>query len=68
MAGQVNETEDRVYLDYSTPARELYDLGTDPFQLENVAEERLGERATLAARLEALRGCSGDGCRAAEGG
>lgn len=33
---------------------ELYDLRSDPFELEN-----LGEDATLAARLEALRDCAG---------
>ena len=48
-------------------SRELYGLQADPYELENVyksADPSLVE--DLEARLEALRSCSGDGCREAE--
>jgi N-acetylglucosamine-6-sulfatase len=49
----------------SAGAVELYDLEKDPFELQsqhaNPAYAPL--RAQLAARLDALRDCAGDGCR-----
>jgi len=50
--------------------RELYDLGDDPYQLQNLAGEAAyaplaGE---LSQRLERLRTCAGEECRAAEDG
>jgi N-acetylglucosamine-6-sulfatase len=56
-----------VYVEYPTDEQELYDLQTDPYQLENLtgsAELRLV--AELAARLEELAACSGEECRAIE--
>jgi len=54
-----------VYVEYETGESELYDLKTDPQQLDNraAAPELAGRRAALAARLEKLRGCSGESCR-----
>ena len=55
------------YVEHENGEKELYDLANDPYELENVyetAESALVE--DLQARLEALRDCSGDGCREAE--
>jgi N-acetylglucosamine-6-sulfatase len=55
------------YVEYGNGETELYELTNDPYELENVyesADPALVE--DLKARLEALRGCSGDGCREAE--
>ena len=57
------------YVEYENGETELYDLTNDPYELENVyetADPALVE--DLKARLEALRDCSGDGCREAEDG
>lgn len=61
-------TEDRLYVEYETGERELYDLEADPYQLQNIAGSEAGpdEEAALAARLDALRDCAGESCRAAE--
>jgi hypothetical protein len=50
-----------------TGERELYDLSTDPYQLQS--KPRAGNEqlySTLQTRLNALRACSGEGCRSAE--
>jgi arylsulfatase A-like enzyme len=55
------------YVEHENGEKELYDLANDPYELENVyesADPALVE--DLKARLEALRGCSGDRCREAE--
>ncbi len=60
-------TETHKYVEYGNGETELYDLTNDPYELENVyetADPTLAE--DLKARLEVLRGCSGDGCREAE--
>ena len=60
-------TADHLYVEYETGERELYDLREDPYQLNNLyegADPELLRR--LQERLEALRGCSGAGCRTAE--
>jgi hypothetical protein len=59
--------EDKAYLEYENDERELYDLGADPYQLENVypgAEPTRKEG--LATRLAALKGCAAETCRTAE--
>lgn len=61
-------TAHRLYPEYATGERELYDLATDPWQLANLAGTDQPEEADLAARLGALRGCAGDRCRAVEDG
>jgi arylsulfatase A-like enzyme len=66
---------DRLYVEYASGERELYDLKNDPSMLENqlradrppdpaVAEEAAG----LSRRLAQLKACAGASCRAAEDG
>lgn len=60
-------TQEHKYVEYESGERELYDLEADPYELENLhgsAGPALEER--LEARLAALRGCAGEGCRTAE--
>jgi N-acetylglucosamine-6-sulfatase len=60
-------TKDYKYVEHENGEKELYNLKKDPYELENVyetADSALVE--DLKARLEALRDCSGDGCREAE--
>ncbi len=55
------------YIEYVTGDRELYDLVTDPYEMESLhdsADPGLAEG--LKARLEALANCSGESCREAE--
>jgi len=60
---------DRVYVEYPrTGERELYDLRTDPLQLENLAglpahDEEIAELHTW---LEAMLSCGGQACRDVE--
>jgi N-acetylglucosamine-6-sulfatase len=55
------------YVEYDNGEAELYDLANDPYELENVyesADPSLLE--DLKAQLDALKGCSEEGCREAE--
>ena len=64
---QAVRTETHKYVEYNNGETELYDLEADPYELDNIyesADPALLE--DLKARLEALRNCSGDGCRQAE--
>jgi arylsulfatase A-like enzyme len=57
------------YVEHATGEKELYDLRQDPRQLRSVHES--ADRALLedlGRRLESLRDCAGEGCRAAERG
>ncbi len=57
------------YVEYANGARELYDLSSNPYEVNNLhesADPALVER--LKARLEALKNCAGESCRAAEDG
>jgi arylsulfatase A-like enzyme len=58
--------EDGVYIEHDPSVRERYDLAADPYQLENLAGADPELDAALAARVDALRSCSGDTCRTAE--
>ncbi len=58
-------TETHKYVEYDNGEKELYDLTTDPYELDNAydgADPSLVE--DLEGRLEELRGCAG--CREAE--
>jgi arylsulfatase A-like enzyme len=66
-AFQAVRTETHKYVEHENGEKELYDLANDPYELENVYETAGPSLIEdLKARLEALRDCSGDGCRAAE--
>ncbi|MFI9596644.1 sulfatase [Nonomuraea sp. NPDC052265] len=64
---QALRTDRYTYVRYDTGERQLYDLTADPYQLDNLAATAdpallLG----LDARLQAMRACSGAGCREAD--
>lgn len=58
-----------IYVEYTggpnNGFKEMYDLQTDPFELQNVASypSYAAVRSALAARLANVRSCSGDACR-----
>jgi N-acetylglucosamine-6-sulfatase len=55
------------YVEYKNGEKELYDLETDPYELESLhksADPSLIE--DLKTKLDALRSCSEEGCREAE--
>jgi N-acetylglucosamine-6-sulfatase len=54
-------TPDSMFAQYADGERELYDLRTDPFEMQNIAgtPEAAGLQRKLAARLRVLRRCSG---------
>jgi N-acetylglucosamine-6-sulfatase len=55
------------YIEYTRGPRELYDLSTDPYELTNLYDATAPPKG-LSARLEALKRCAGNACRAAENG
>jgi arylsulfatase A-like enzyme len=58
----------KTYVEYGTGERELYDLGEDPYQLENLlGAEADASSGSYAAELDSLKGCSAEDCRTAEG-
>src|SRR5215217_771551 len=62
-------TQTHIFTEYATGEYELYDLVLDPDQLQS--KRRTGNEqlySTLQTRLNALRACSGEGCRSAEWG
>ncbi len=60
-------TQRYLYVEYEAGARELYDLKKDPYELRNLYDSADQDLiAWLDSRLDALRDCAGDGCRAAE--
>lgn len=56
--------KNNVFVEYSTGDTEYYDLARDPYQLENRPEDA---PRGIEGDLEALKSCSGDTCREAEG-
>jgi arylsulfatase A-like enzyme len=61
-------TKDHMFTEYDTGEYELYDLGADPYQERSITQANAPQLySTLQSRLNALRACSGDGCRSAEG-
>ncbi|GGS99214.1 sulfatase [Nonomuraea spiralis] len=66
-AYQALRTERYTYVKYDTGERQLYDLTVDPYQLDNLAATAAPALLLgLDARLEAMRACSGGGCREAD--
>ncbi len=63
----IRTSDGRKYVEYSGGFRELYDLKTDPYELLN-SYDATSPPVGLARRLEALKGCAGATCRAAEDG
>jgi N-acetylglucosamine-6-sulfatase len=63
----IRTSDGRKYVEYSGGFRELYDLKTDPYELLN-SYDATSPPADLVTRLEALKGCAGATCRAAEDG
>lgn len=64
---QAIRTQDYTYVEYETGTKELYDIKQDPHQLKNLAstaDPTLLKR--LAERLNKLRTCEADSCRAIE--
>jgi hypothetical protein len=56
-----------MYVKYETAEQELYDLDTDPYQMESITQADNPQLySTLQAQLDALRACSGATCRAHE--
>jgi len=57
------------YIEYAGGFRELYDLNpnTDPYELSN-SYSATNKPTRLAARLQSLKVCAGNACRAAENG
>jgi N-acetylglucosamine-6-sulfatase len=61
----IRTSDDRKYIEYGSGFKELYDLKTDPYELNNSYNAN-SSPADLASRLQSLKGCAGDACRAAE--
>jgi arylsulfatase A-like enzyme len=62
-------TREHLYVEYSTGEKELYDLRSDPYQLQNIAARaEAGLLSRLSAMLATLSDCAGDGCVRAEDG
>ena len=55
----------RKYVEHDDGFRELYDLRTGPYEGQNLYD-RSAPPTGLAKRLQALKGCAGPTCRAAE--
>jgi N-acetylglucosamine-6-sulfatase len=57
-------TERYMYAEYNTGERELYDLTSDPFELQSRYDDSAYAlvQAQLAARLQDLRDCAGSSC------
>jgi arylsulfatase A-like enzyme len=63
----IRTSDDRKYIEYGGAFKELYNLKTDPYELNNSYAANSAP-ADLATRLQALKGCDGAKCRTAEDG
>ncbi len=63
----IRTSSGRKYIEYALGSRELYDLNSDPYELTNLYDAATPPEG-LSTRLEALKRCAGDECRAAENG
>jgi hypothetical protein len=67
----VRTESDEVYVEWEgadAPAREYYDLKTDPYQLESAAGEHPLRESQLSTFTATFKNCSGASCREADGG
>jgi arylsulfatase A-like enzyme len=65
--GIITASPDYVYVEYSTGEKELYNMSTDPHQLNNVAEKVPRSLITaLSSRAETLNSCGGSACRTSD--
>jgi N-acetylglucosamine-6-sulfatase len=68
-AYQAVRTKQYIYVEYVSGERELYNLNTDPYQLNNVyATSDPALVTSLKSQLDVLRNCVGSRCLSAEGG
>ncbi|HEY4277780.1 MAG TPA: sulfatase [Conexibacter sp.] len=59
-------TRDYLYVEYADGEREYYDVRTDPYELDNLADELpTSDLIELEDQLQAIRSCYGIGCRLA---
>lgn len=59
----------RLYVEYTSGEKELYDLDTDRDQVGNYADEASeAELQDLSGRLQALKSCQSDSCRTVDSG
>jgi len=66
---KILRTEEHLYVEYKTGERELYDLEEDPYELDNAYGSAPPDlKRQLEEQLDALRQCSAEECRTAEGG
>jgi hypothetical protein len=56
--------QERVYVKYTSGEEAYYDRKVDSYQLENRPQEAPQD---MKQRLDALKSCSEDNCRSAEG-
>lgn len=62
-------TMNRLYVEYTSGEKELYDLDTDRDQVDNYADEASdAELQELSGQLQALKSCQGESCRTADSG
>ena len=61
-------TTDRLWVEYVSGKRELYNLKEDPYELQSQHQTAPADlKQNLSSRLDRLRGCARGGCRNAEG-
>jgi N-acetylglucosamine-6-sulfatase len=61
----IRTSDSRKYIEYGDSFKELYDLRSDPYELNNSYNAN-SSPTDLRTRLQALKGCAGDTCRTAE--
>ena len=63
----IRTSSGKKYIEYEDGFKELYDLRSDPYELNNFYKATAPPEG-LATRLQALKDCAGTTCRVAEGG
>jgi N-acetylglucosamine-6-sulfatase len=64
----IRTSDGRKYIEYRDGFKEYYDLNADPYELRNLVYYGEVPPTDLRTHLQALKGCAGDTCRAAENG